>query len=81
MRFLRVSLTVYLAGCAVAATILVCSAVVNGAFQRQHVLREWLILLIVYVIYTALWPIVLVVLVLMYFGIIHGPIEVLNPFL
>jgi len=69
-----------LAGCALAGTILVWSALANGGFQRQHSLREWLILLAVYVIYTAFWPIALVLFVLMFFGIIHGPIEPPNPF-
>src|SRR5262249_54314642 len=80
-RILRVSFEVYLAGCVVTGIILVWSAVDNGGLQRQHSLREWLVIAVFYVVSAGLWPIMLVVVVLMYFRIIHGPIEVPNPFL
>jgi len=80
IRILRASFGVYLAGCVVTGIILIWSAVGNGGLQRQQSLREWLLLVALYVVCAGLWPIVFLVFVLMYLGIIHGPVEVPNPF-
>jgi hypothetical protein len=77
----RMSFKVYFAGCVVTGIILIWSAVANGALQRQHSLQEWLLLAAFYVVCAGLWPIALLAFALMYVGIVHGPIEVPNPFL
>ena len=80
-RILRVSLGVYLAGCVIAGIALFWLAVANGGLERQRSLREWLVIAALYGVTAALWPIWSVTLVLMYFRIIRGPIDVPNPFL
>src|SRR5262245_48882620 len=74
MRILRVSFGVYLAGCVIAGIALIWLAVADGGLERQRRLREWLVIAALHGVYAALWPIWCVVLVLMYFRIIHGTI-------
>jgi hypothetical protein len=62
----------YLVGAAAMAIDLFWSAIEGGALERQHGARDWLIIALGYATYMALWPIAVIIILLMYFGIIHG---------
>jgi hypothetical protein len=72
----RYLLSVYLAGAALTAIYLVWSAVASGGLERQHTAGEFVFLAIMYTAYCILWPVWVIIFCLMYFGVVHGPIQI-----
>jgi hypothetical protein len=70
----RYALWVYLAGALLTETTLFLEAYRNGGFQREHSISDLLVLAIFYLTSAAFWPVLLVVGILQYFGILHQPI-------
>ena len=64
----------YAAGAIVMEAILVLQAYENGGFQRQHSITGWIITAASHLAFDALWPLLVVILVLVYCGVLHGGI-------
>jgi hypothetical protein len=71
----RLGLRIYLVGAALMAIYLSWMAVSGGALDRHHGPRDWLVIVVGYAAYVALWPVALIIVLLMYLGLVHGPIE------
>jgi ABC-type multidrug transport system permease subunit len=54
--------------------MLVLDAYGNGGFQRQHSLVDLIIIAALYLASAALWPLLVVLLILVYFGVLPGGI-------
>ncbi len=70
----RYVLYIYLAGALVMEATLILNAYGNGGFQRQHSVRDLMILTALYLTTAALWPLLIVILALVYFGVLPGGI-------
>jgi hypothetical protein len=73
-RGLRVALWVYLAGAVACELLSLWVAYDNGGFQRHHTLADLAIVGSLDLATAMLWPVVLVVVVLQYFGFLPHPI-------
>lgn len=73
-RGLRIALWVYLAGAVACELLLLWNAYDNGGFRRHHTLADLAIVGSLDLATALLWPIVLVVGVLQYFGVLPHPI-------
>ena len=71
----QVALAIYLTGAAVMMAYLGWSGVASGGLERHHDFKDGLFLAAIYTATCALWPVMLVLIVLIYFGVIQGPIE------
>jgi hypothetical protein len=71
----RYVLYVYAAGAIVMEANLVLQAYDNGGFQRQHSIVGWIITLAFHLAFDALWPLLAVVLALVYFGVLPSGIR------
>lgn len=69
-RRLPIILWVYLVGVAIFELLLLWNAYDNGGFQRHHTLTEWAVTAGFHITFSLLWPIVIVVLALQYFGLL-----------
>jgi len=70
----RYVLYIYLAGALIMEAMLVLDAYGNGGFQRQHSLVDLIIIAALYLASAALWPLPVVLLILVYFGVLPGGI-------
>jgi hypothetical protein len=67
-------LWIYLIGVAMCESLLLWGAYDNGGFQRHHTLTYLMVLAGFYLAAGLLWPIVLVIGVLQYFGQLPQPV-------
>jgi hypothetical protein len=73
-RTIRVGIVLYFVVAIAFAIYLIWSGIDGGGLERQHDLRDWVVTILFYAATVALWPILVVVILLMFLGIIHGPI-------
>jgi hypothetical protein len=74
MRWRRIILLVYLTGGTVFELMLLWVAYDGGGFERHHTLADLAIVGGIHLALVLLWPVVLVVGVLQYFGLLPHPI-------
>jgi hypothetical protein len=67
-------LYIYAAGAFVMEATLILQAYENGGFQRQHSIIGWIITAASHLAFDALWPLFVVILTLIYFGVLPGGI-------
>ena len=67
-------LWVYVAGALLTAAVMIQNAYANGGFQRKHSVFDLLVLTALYAATSVLWPVLVVVVILQYFGILPHPI-------
>jgi hypothetical protein len=65
---------IYAVGALVVEACLVLDAYGNGGFQRQHSVIGLIIIAALYLATAALWPLLIVILALIYFGVLPGGI-------
>jgi hypothetical protein len=70
----RYVLYFYAAGAFVMEANLILQAYENGGFQRQHSIIGWIITAASHLAFDALWPLLVVILTLVYFGVLPGGI-------
>jgi hypothetical protein len=70
----RYFLYFYAAGALVMEANLILRAYENGGFQRQHNIGDWFVIAAFHLAFDALWPLLVVVLALVYFGVLPGGI-------
>lgn len=70
----RYVLYVYVAGALVMEAGQIRHAYENGGFQRQHSIFGWIITATAHLTFDALWPLLVVILILVYFGVLPGGI-------
>jgi hypothetical protein len=70
----RYVLWVYVAGALLTAAVMIQNAHANGGFQRKHSVFDLLVLTALYAATSILWPVLVVVVILQYFGILPHPI-------
>jgi hypothetical protein len=70
----RYILYVYAAGALITEALLVLDAYGNGGFQRQHSVSQLMIIAAFHLAFDALWPLIVVILTLVYLGVLPGGI-------
>src|ERR1700681_3971687 len=65
----RYILYIYAAGALIMEATLILDAYGNGGFQRQHSVTDLIVLAALYLAVAALWPLLIVILTLVYFGV------------
>jgi hypothetical protein len=70
----RYILWVYGAGALITLTLFVHSAYMSGGFQRPHAVVELLFIAALYLVTAMLWPVLIVIGILQYFGVLPQPI-------
>ena len=70
----RYVLWAYGAGALITLTLFVHNAYMNGGFQRHHDAMDLLVLAALYSVTAMLWPVLIVIGVLQYFGLLTQPI-------
>jgi hypothetical protein len=70
----RYVLWVYVAGALLTAALYLQGAYENGGFQRHHSMIDLLVLAALYLATAILWPVLIVVGILQYFGVLPHPI-------
>ena len=70
----RIILWVYLVGVVIVELLLLWGAYDNGGFQRHHTLTDLAVIAGLHMAAGLLWPVVVVVIVLQYFGLLPHPI-------
>jgi hypothetical protein len=68
-------LYIYAAGALIMEATLILDAYGNGGFQRRHSVRDLMILTALYLTTAALWPLLIVILALVYFGALPAGIR------
>ena len=70
----RYILYIYAAGALIMEATLILDAYGNGGFQRQHSVTDLIVLAALYLAVAALWPLLIVILTLVYFGVLPAGI-------
>jgi hypothetical protein len=65
---------VYAAGALVMEIDQILQAHESGGFQRRHSIVAWIITAALHLAFDALWPFLVVILILVYFGVLPGGI-------
>ena len=73
-RWRRIILWIYLTDTVIVELMALWGAYDGGGFERQHTLPDLAIIAAIHLVTALLWPIVLIVVVLQYFGFLPQPI-------